>query len=360
MRFFYLCLFLTYYLLPQGVAQVDENLVGHFTFDDPAFKSPTHTYRNVQVYGEPQLGPGVLGKALYFDGNAHEVYFPDELNYFMEGQWPFSLSFYFRSGDLRGERSLMGKRRRCDGERMFDISVGRNITVQLSHRRNGSRTCNVSAPIPDRGWHHYTYVRKPNAAFLFIDGKLADYKIIGQKILLEQPSLFSINASPCKDVGQLGQLRGAIDDLKIYYRALAPDEIWWFYRTHRSEQQRANEKPIFAPSYDMPSKRLQQIFGTYNNIYAEVKSELQLDTKRFVLTIEQPRQYNQARQLTFSGKYRIEAGQLYLIGDELLLTQADGGQQRQPYDGPPLIGSLYGQVSIDLNAFDERMTLQKN
>ena len=111
----------------------------------------------------------------------------------------------------------MSKRNYCDGRRMFDIRLSeRSIKADLSERSNVRYRKNVRTLINDTDWHHYVYVRRGNSVQLFVDGILEDMEQIRRIVPIDDSAYFTINGSPCRGRNRMQNLRGAIDELKIF------------------------------------------------------------------------------------------------------------------------------------------------
>ncbi len=358
MKTIYIYLFSQFLLCTFASAQVEEGLLAHFSFDEELLRSDKRFFSPVNTKGDIHLMPGVVNNALVFDGSNQELTMPGTINDYLSEYQRFSLSFYFRADDLSQTQSLMGKRHRCNYEKIFDIQVGDELRVYLFGKPQVEKGIIIRAAIPDQQWHHYVFVREINGGRLYVDGRLVDYQMIPYDIPIRDRSPFGISNSPCQEERGWGNLKGGLDELKLYDGALNEDDIWWLYRALRHKQQQANATETSAPAKPKKDSRINQIFGNYQNSYPDVKSQLVLEPKHFTLIIQNPEQYKGVDQLTFSGNYKIKAGQLYLLGNELTLS-GPNGQKQETYTGPQIIGEIYGEVNIDLNAFDLRMKLEK-
>ncbi len=343
--------------------QLEEHLVGYYPFENGKAEDVSDRGGNGKIYGTPQVVNGVNGDALYFDGGNHNIVFKKNINRFLRGKRDFTISFYFRSDDLEQNSSIMSKRSYCDRIQMFDIRLSQGkLKADLSERSNSRK--NVKTLMNDIQWHHYVYIRRGNSVRLFVDGVLQDMDQIRRIIPIGDRGYFTINGSPCRGRDRMENLRGAIDELKIFNIALSKNDVRYLSESNAitpnssyqnpEEQIRRIDEASIKNNTSMDS-RMQLIFGDYND--ASVKSNLVLEPKRFILTIKNPEGY-QADELIYTGKYKIESGELILLEGEILYKNEDDPSPKAiPYK-EKIIGELY-ENGIDLFAFETRMQLKK-
>ena len=354
-------LFLTF--LSKG--QLEEHLVGYYPFENGKADDFSDRGGKGRIYGDPQTVNGVSGNALYFDGGNHNIVFKKNINRFLRGKRDFTISFYFRSDDLEQNSSIMSKRTYCDGRRMFDIRLSEGkIKADLSERSNVRYRKNVKTLVNDTNWHHYVYVRRGNSVRLFVDGVMQDMEQIRRIIPIDDSGYFTINGSPCRGRNRMENLRGAIDELKIFNIALSKNDIRNLsksnsivpnstYQNPEEEIRRRDEASI--KSNTSMDSRMQLIFGNYKD--AEAKSNLVLEPKRFILSIKNPDGYL-ADELIYTGKYKIENGDLVLLEGEIVYkNKGESDSQTIPYK-EKITGDLY-ENGVDLFAFETRMQLKK-
>ncbi|HFC00288.1 MAG TPA: LamG domain-containing protein [Phaeodactylibacter sp.] len=366
--------------------QYGRHLVAYYPFENGKAKDYTNRGGKGKIYGRLQIVDGVKGEALRFDGGNHNIVFKGKVNRYLRGKKDFTISFYFRSDDLAQRSSILGKRRRCDGHRMFDLRFANGkINAELYQKEYPQIKNNTRAIVPNTNWHHYVYVRRGNTVRLFVDGRLEDSGQIRRIIPIDDEAYFAINASPCKGINGTGNLRGSIDELKIFNVALTKKGVHHLFeknirqfnhdhhgkkRKHKKKKKEYRKKERhqritqtdnddatnFPKKNNTPTdSNLNAVFGKYTD--GESKSSLVLDAKKFILTIKNPEGY-QAETLIYTGKYKIEAGSLYLLkGEVVLKNQADEVTQKNDYK-EKIIGEIYLN-GVDLFAFETRMKLKK-
>lgn len=352
--------------------QFEDYLVGYYPFENGQATDLTDRGGDGTIYGDLQIVEGVNGEAIRFDGGDHNIVFQGKVNRYLRGRRDFTISFYFRSDDLDQRSSLIGKRNYCDGNRMFDLRLFRGkLKAEMYERSRPRIRNNLYTSIPNQRWHHYVYVRKGTTVRLFVDGLLQDSGRIPRVISVEDEAYFSINSSPCKGVDGTGNLRGSMDELKIFNEALSRREVAILFDANNrrpapsyQREQLSNEnlknpnrqqRPNISKKNNTPTDaRLNAIFGKYEDL--ESKSSLMLEPKRFILKIENPEGY-ETEELVYIGKYKIEEGDLILLQGEVNLKKQNGEIQKIPYK-EKIIGDLY-ENGVDLFGFETRMQLKK-
>jgi len=337
--------FLTFTILSQG--QFEKHLVGFYPFEKGQAKDYSKRGGGKgTIYGNLQIVKGVMGDAVRFDGGDHNIVFEGKVNRYLRGKRDFTISFYFRSDDPNQSSSLMGKRNRCDGNRMLDFRISKGkLKAELYERSRSRLRNNVNTRIRDNAWHHYVYVRRGNTIRLYVDGVLVEKSRIPHIISIDDRAYFAINASPCKGQDGTGNLRGALDELIIYKVALSENNVRQLYdisrpkpqSRYRDQQQndpRNNQRSRTTPprlknpkpnssrnNNTLTDTNPSKFFGKY--VDAESNSSLILEQGQFVLTVKNPEGF-QADELIYVGKYRIENDEIQLLNGEVNLKNPKG------------------------------------
>jgi len=353
-------LFLTLTFFAQG--QLEENLVAYYPFEKGKVRDCAGFGDKGRIYGNLQTIKGVNGHALYFNGGNQNIVFKGSVNRFLRGRRDFTISFYFKTDDLNQQSSILGKRTRCDGYKMIDLRLANGkLYAELHEQESPEIKNNISATIPDDKWHQYVYTRKGNTVRLFVDGVLEDSHQLPRVISIDDVAYFGINVSPCIGVNKTGNLHGAIDELEIYSVALSEREVGVLFNinnptTYQELRGRISDEDISQKNKKTLDPRLNDIFGKYED--EATQSTFVLDRDSFILKIKNPKGY-QANELVYTGKYKIEAGDLYLLNGEVTLTRDDEARPHViPYD-QKIIAELY-KDGIDIFAFEHRMQFLRN
>ena len=202
----------------------DPNLAGRWTFDDGTDKSVPDSSKHGRdgmlkggLSADKDLVPGRTGKALKLDGQDDYV----EITKYkgVTGTRPRTIAAWIKTAASKGEIASWGA---DDYGQMWTFGfIGGRVGVTL----NGGYLY-MNDQTHDDKWHHVAVVVEeaelPNLhdhVRLYRDGALAEIHDIG---LLD---LWPIETGAVLDV-RIGQgLKGLIDDVRIYDRALSEEEI---------------------------------------------------------------------------------------------------------------------------------------
>jgi hypothetical protein len=202
----------------------DPNLAGRWTFDDGTDKSVPDSSKHGRdgmlkggLSADKDLVPGRTGKALKLDGQDDYV----EITKYKgaTGTRPRTIAAWIKTAASKGEIASWGA---DDYGQMWTFGfIGGRVGVTL----NGGYLY-MNDQTHDDKWHHVAVVVEeaelPNLhdhVRLYRDGALAEIHDIG---LLD---LWPIETGAVLDV-RIGQgLKGLIDDVRIYDRALSEEEI---------------------------------------------------------------------------------------------------------------------------------------
>ena len=209
-----------------------KNLVAYFPFENEKASDQIND-ENGQIYGNLKSVEGIKGKAFHFDGGNNKIIFKGKVNQYLQGKNDFSISFYLQNNFSTESTSLIGKRPKCNGYKMFDLRLKNNrMSAELYERQHPNIRATTGIDIPDSKWHHYVYVKSGNTVQLFQDGVLAGSDQSSQVIEINDTSFLSINNSPCIGVDGTRNLNASIDELKIFNIALSESEIVQLFKKH--------------------------------------------------------------------------------------------------------------------------------
>jgi hypothetical protein len=186
-----------------------------------------HDYLGQQAvfHGKAEWVPGKLGPALKFDGDSTFVdlgtsFAPDRDTPFSYGAW-----VYAQSG---GQMAVLSRMKDDDANRGFDLYLGDGkVYAHFIHAwdKNVIRV-NTKSTVEQNAWHHLfvTYDGSSKAAgvHIYIDGKPAELDIthdtLTDTIRTPQPLLIGRRSGSAR-------FNGMISNVRLYHRALAPDEV---------------------------------------------------------------------------------------------------------------------------------------
>jgi hypothetical protein len=186
------------------------------------------------IRGDPTFGNGQVGRAVSFDGDSQVSF--GQIGGF-ENHEPFSLAMWL-NGYSNKPVSVLQKIgdavQRRGYELIFDdvrlIGIQRyaaNVTVRLtSNLPNSAIQIRTKERLPLGAWHHLALIYdgsgKASGVKLYLNGKARDAEILQDNLAgsIKTDAELQIGNS---EFGK--QFRGALDDLRIYNRALNADEI---------------------------------------------------------------------------------------------------------------------------------------
>lgn len=205
---------------------VYDGLISYWTFDEADMDGKTVMdivgNNNGTIMGNPEIVDGWIGQALQFDGVSGSVDCgaDESLNI---GEEDFTLDVWFNAGTQTSSWPCLFRKGNalCDGcpPGYAIYWAGNSWTFALDNSSQIGDQIKVSVdsgPYMDEKWHHIAGTRDKSDVHLYLDGVLV-----------------ASGASTSRDVSAGSSLalsfdtvfNGAIDEAKIYNRALSEDEI---------------------------------------------------------------------------------------------------------------------------------------
>ena len=216
-------------LLSSTFNAVGQNgLVAHYSFDDCAVTDETGMSVDGVISGSPECGCGVEGNALYFDGQNDYVEFFNNAGSLLSQD--FTASFYILPENTTGIVDIFSKRAGCFPDSAVAIRYEvdtRTIKAELTEGINERAEIEMVLP-EDECWFHITWVRSGRQLALFLNGRLMAVQDFNDQIDARNQGIFSIANSPCLGNGE-SRFRGALDEFKIFDRALSEEEVATLY-----------------------------------------------------------------------------------------------------------------------------------
>lgn len=211
-----------------ATAQTTDKLIAYYSFDDCTANDSSGNGRNGIVEGNPGCDCGVQGDALMLDGTDDYVLLLGFDNFFITTD--FTISFYMKATSPLGTQDLISKREACDENHAFSIRYTPSsniVTTNISETATKKAAISEPASFQDC-WHHVTYVRSSFRTKLYLNGELAGESNTDSRVDLANNAVLQIANSPCLTTTD-NRFAGLIDELRIYNRALRPDEIRGLY-----------------------------------------------------------------------------------------------------------------------------------
>ncbi len=212
-----------------GVSEADivlDGLISYWTFDeediDNNIAMDTIGPNNGTILGNPEIVDGWIGNALLFDGvdDSVDCGTDESLNF---GKEDFTLEAWFSGGTQTSSWPCLFRKGNalCDGcpPGYAIYWAGNNWTFALDGSNqvgDQDRISVASGPYMDEEWHHIVGARDKDKIYLYLDGVLVNSGLNNDRNVNDGSSLaISFDTA----------FAGAIDEVKIYGRALSEDEV---------------------------------------------------------------------------------------------------------------------------------------
>lgn len=212
-----------------GCVQAPPGLSAWFTFDEELFRQ-TGEHR-------PQRVPGLVGRALKFNGKDQYLEIPTSTPGLAMGEDDFSIELWIRTPDsLRAACSIVDKRDRSPRGYVI-FSYRGHPGFQVANEEMTDTVIPNSANIADNRWHHVAGVVKrlpPEHFGIYVDGVKQPYasRYNAPLVNLDVPAPLWLGRHhankpvPRDDI----YFEGEINELSFYHRALTAAEIQSIFR----------------------------------------------------------------------------------------------------------------------------------
>ncbi|MEM7105935.1 MAG: LamG domain-containing protein [Bacteroidota bacterium] len=220
----------------------DGGLVAHYTFDDCMAADMMGKSPGIE-YGQPDCGCGVIGSAMYFDGIDDHVTFDGPINDAF-GKNDFTISFYFKTYANTTRQIFLSNREECDYETPYlelkhlqPCGGGPTGRVYADATESKSKRMISVGELPETRWRHVTYVRTGEEYIIYMNGEEVDRRKAHKGVAdLTNAGPLSIAYSPCiaataeEQRARYFPMIGAMDELRVYNRALTGEEVLLLYQ----------------------------------------------------------------------------------------------------------------------------------
>lgn len=201
-------------------AGLDDGLIAYYKFDGNAEES-TGQYVDGILHGNATFKEGVIGQALYLDGNGDYVDIGNGLNLYGK----YSISFWIKSEDLNRKYPGILAKYETNHYGPYDFDLHYNkANIWISDGHGGYSSIDSNTTIQQNKWTHIAYTVNYNKLRIYINGRLditATIPIMtqnGDKVTIGRQSLMF---SPYYDL----EFKGYVDEVRIYDRELTATEI---------------------------------------------------------------------------------------------------------------------------------------
>ncbi|MCB0518130.1 MAG: LamG domain-containing protein [Lewinellaceae bacterium] len=234
--------------------ELEEGLIAHYTFNHCDARDDTGNGSDGALYGEPGCACGVEDDAIWLDGVDDFIEFPGRVNRCFNTT-DFTVSFYFKPAKYSVfQQSLLAKRAECDTYNMLDLQLDltrREVNTAV-YESPEVYFKDISPELPATDWMHYALVRRGTHAYTYINGQPRREGRRCSGVDIDNEAVLSFANSPCTSSGRSVRFKGALDELRVYDRALSDTEILALYNLYPVE---LAEKDCVSQIIDLPGER---------------------------------------------------------------------------------------------------------
>jgi VanZ family protein len=203
-------------------------LEGRWTFDDRNTSTAEDVAHglNGRLVNGPVFQDGIEGAALVLDGRRQYVDLGNPLALRLTGSMTISAWIKPRPTGI-GDSSILSTRTRLGYQLSTSVDHGqRTVAMKIANASGGAMSRYGSTPIVSGSWYHVAGVYDADARTIdvYVNGQLDNGCVQGPITPSQQPSL----AGAAIGIGARHRgaaFPGAIDDVRIYSRALSEEEI---------------------------------------------------------------------------------------------------------------------------------------
>lgn len=216
---------------------LEEGLVAYYSFNYCDARDDSGNGSDGKLYGGVGCWCGIEDDGLLLDGVNAYIEFPGKVNRYFNTS-DFSISFYFKAEQyLVFQQSLLSKREDCDEFNMFDLMLdlnGGEVNTAV-HETPEKYYAGLSPALDAAGWAHFALVLEGTRACSYINGELHRRSFRCSGVDISNHAVLSFSNSPCVHNGRARRFKGVLDELRVYSRALSPEEVRKLYREHPVE-----------------------------------------------------------------------------------------------------------------------------
>ncbi|UCF16980.1 MAG: LamG domain-containing protein, partial [Phycisphaerales bacterium] len=201
---------------------VDPNLVGWWKFDegDGTVVVDWSGHGNHGVLeSDRQSVPGYDGEAIEFDGASNTVLLGAGPS--LSGTTDFSTSAWIRKSAASAGVIIQQRNGGYNGEYRFMVNGNGQLSLMIYGDSDYQYDFSTAMTVNDGSWHHVAAVRQGPSGYIYVDGKL-EASDTGTVRSLDSSIQVGIGADIRDSVNYFN---GAIDDVRLYDKALTQDEI---------------------------------------------------------------------------------------------------------------------------------------
>lgn len=221
-----------YSIAPSCVGITTDNLVAQWKLDETTGTTATDSVGSnngaYNGFDATSTVAGIDGTAQYFDGTNDKISIADNSDFTFTSD--FTLSAWIKHSGAAEASNGDGWRvisQQTTGANHFmmrvnDSSGGTNGTVGVSFYSGSVYGVNSTTNVKDGQWHHIVGVRQGSDLHIYIDGVLDNTTSSVSTGTIDVSGTVNIGNKPGNDEEKFS---GAIDDVRVYQKALTSDEI---------------------------------------------------------------------------------------------------------------------------------------
>jgi len=203
----------------------DEDLVAWFRMNEGTGSYTYDWKNNIQgtLYGSPDWVTGYVGQALSFDGSDDYVEVDSDL---LDITDEITLEAWIKVYDASTVRKVVNKYDGSDGYGLQVEDVDNDGIPEASFWISESGTVKIVRGEEQflNKWTHIVGVYDGTKIYVYINGRLSTALSASLSIGIASTTLLI-----GKRFNNIDYFYGIIDEVRIYKRALSPEEVWWHY-----------------------------------------------------------------------------------------------------------------------------------
>jgi concanavalin A-like lectin/glucanase superfamily protein len=214
-----------------------DDLIAWYSFNNCDARDDSGNGSDGVLYGDPGCHCGVEDDALWLDGVNDYIEFEGVVNRYFNTS-DFTVSFYFKPAQYSVfMQSMLSKRAVCDENNMLDLQLdmSRRQVNTAVYETEFKYFKDISPETPSTDWVHFALVRKSIRAYTYINGEIRREGRRCSGVDISNEAFLSFANSPCLAGGRSVRFKGALDELRVYDRALTDVEIQNLYSMYPVE-----------------------------------------------------------------------------------------------------------------------------
>jgi len=252
-----------------------EGLLAHLSFQECRPANTAKENGEVKVYGNPRCIDGVEGKGFRLEGPGDFLELPPDAAYHADR---FSLCAWVAPGENKGENILITRGRR----QSYYLTLEDSRPAVGLYDGRSPVTLIADARLPKNEWSFLCGTYDESELKIYIDGK--PEKSLSHRLARKQrKTALSLWIGHRRRSVRDKHYSGMLDEIRIYDRALTPEEVTALYRRKEARRRPVPDEPVFleAPRKPPPKEEacLQATFSSETDML--YIPDLDMDGERY-------------------------------------------------------------------------------